>query len=40
MFWYGVDSEYGLHHGKFNPDENILDRAVNSVHDFLKSRDK
>ncbi len=40
MFWYGVDSEYGLHHGKFNPDENTLDRAVNSVHDFLKSRDK
>lgn len=40
MFWYGVDSEYGLHHGKFNPDENTLDRAVNSIHDFLKSRDK
>ncbi|MFZ6624256.1 N-acetyldiaminopimelate deacetylase [Vagococcus fluvialis] len=40
MFWYGVDSEYGLHHGKFNPDENTLDRAVNGVHDFLKSRDK
>lgn len=40
MFWYGVNSEYGLHHGKFNPDERTLVVAVEEIHRFLIHRDK
>lgn len=39
MFWYGVESSYGLHHGKFEPNEKILEKAVESVSAFLNSRD-
>lgn len=39
MFWLGVDSKYGLHHPKFNPDERALKKAVELVSDFLKARD-
>lgn len=40
MFWYGVESPYGLHHGKFNPNEDILEKSVESIHQYLLSRDK
>lgn len=39
MFWYGVGSEYGLHHSQFNPDESALFKGVEEVHQFLRSRD-
>lgn len=40
MFWLGVDSEFGLHHAKFNPKESALSFAVDRVGRFLKSLDK
>ena len=40
MFWYGVDSPYGLHHGQFNPDETTIPVAVETVHQFLNHRDQ
>lgn len=40
MFWLGVDSPYGLHSEKFEPDEAALPFAVKQVGAFLKSLDK
>lgn len=40
MFWLGVDSEYGLHHPKFNPDERAIEIAVNLMTDFMIEWDK
>lgn len=40
MFWLGVDSPYGLHSEKFDPDEAALSFAVEHVGDFLKNLDK
>jgi N-acetyldiaminopimelate deacetylase len=37
MFWAGVDSSYGLHHSKLNPDEAILDLMPNFIHQFFKT---
>lgn len=39
MFWLGVDSPYGLHSEKFDPDEAALSFAVEQVGAFLKSLD-
>lgn len=39
MFWYGVGSEYGLHHGQFNPDESVLIKAVDDISEFLLFKD-
>ncbi len=35
MFWLGVDSEFGLHHAKLNPDEKALPVGVKLVHRTL-----
>ncbi|MGM0522456.1 MAG: N-acetyldiaminopimelate deacetylase [Bacillota bacterium] len=35
MFWLGVDSEFGLHHAKLNPDEKALHVGVDVVHSTL-----
>lgn len=40
MFWLGVDSPYGLHSEKFNPNEDALPFAVKYISKFLKSLDK
>jgi len=40
MFWLGVDSEYGLHHSKFDPDEAALIKAVDLMTNFLLDWDK
>lgn len=37
MFWAGVDSEFGLHHSKLNPDEAILGIMPTFIHQFFKS---
>lgn len=37
MFWAGVDSNFGLHHSKLNPDEAILGIMPNFIHQFFKS---
>ncbi|MGX7023455.1 N-acetyldiaminopimelate deacetylase [Vagococcus hydrophili] len=39
MFWLGVGSEYGLHHGKFNPDESVIFPAIKEISDYIKHRD-
>ncbi|WP_339227547.1 N-acetyldiaminopimelate deacetylase [Oceanobacillus sp. FSL K6-2867] len=31
MFWLGVNSPYGLHHAKLNPDESALEVGVKAV---------
>lgn len=36
MFWLGVDSVYGLHHAKLNPDEAALQVGVDIVYQTLK----
>ncbi|MTD38823.1 amidohydrolase [Erwinia sp. CPCC 100877] len=39
MFWLGVDSPYGLHSAKFEPNEAALPFAVKHISNFLKSLD-
>ena len=36
MFWAGVNSEFGLHHSKLNPDESVLGILPNFIHQFFK----
>lgn len=38
MFWLGVDSEFPLHHGQFNPDEAAISLGISRVTDWLLSR--
>lgn len=40
MFWLGVDSGYGLHHAKLNPDEKAIGKAIEFLSDYItfKSR--
>lgn len=35
MFWAGVNSEFGLHHAKLNPDERILEFMPGFIHQFF-----
>lgn len=39
MFWLGVDSDYGLHSAKFNPNETAIPFAVKQVTSFLQTLD-
>ncbi|WP_407268167.1 N-acetyldiaminopimelate deacetylase [Radiobacillus sp. PE A8.2] len=36
MFWFGVDSPYGLHHSKLTPDEEALSIGVNIVETAIR----
>lgn len=36
LFWAGVDSPYGLHHAKLNPDEAIIDYLVPFVESYFR----
>lgn len=38
MCWLGVDSEYGLHHAKLDPDEAAIPFAIDVFTAFLASR--
>jgi N-acetyldiaminopimelate deacetylase len=38
MFWLGVDSEYGLHSSKLNPDEKAIPLAIELLTGFLRER--
>jgi len=40
MFWLGVDTPYGLHHAKLNPNEQAIDVAVEIMTRFIKFKDK
>ncbi|MFD2213089.1 N-acetyldiaminopimelate deacetylase [Metabacillus endolithicus] len=35
MFWLGVNSSYGLHHAKLQPDEAAIDVAVNVMSKYI-----
>lgn len=35
MFWLGVDSEYGLHHAKLNPNEEAIEKAIEMITSYL-----
>ncbi|GKW45034.1 N-acetyldiaminopimelate deacetylase [Planococcus sp. NCCP-2050] len=36
MFWTGVDSAFGLHHSRLNPNESVLEILPNFIHQFFK----
>ncbi|WP_274363347.1 N-acetyldiaminopimelate deacetylase [Paenibacillus thermotolerans] len=38
MFWLGVDTPYGLHHAKIEPNEGAIDVAIRTVTAYLKGR--
>ncbi|WP_243385373.1 N-acetyldiaminopimelate deacetylase [Bacillus kexueae] len=38
MFWLGVQSPYGLHHAKLNPDERAIAVAVNLLTQYINWR--
>ncbi|MEW9050296.1 MAG: N-acetyldiaminopimelate deacetylase [Neobacillus sp.] len=38
MFWLGVDSEFGLHHAKLNPNEDSIDVAIKAVTSYFSYR--
>jgi N-acetyldiaminopimelate deacetylase len=35
LFWLGVNTPYGLHHAKIEPDERAIDIAISLVTDYL-----
>jgi N-acetyldiaminopimelate deacetylase len=40
MFWLGVDSGYGLHHAKLNPDEKAIGSAIDLLSRYIKYKSK
>ncbi|WP_019152966.1 N-acetyldiaminopimelate deacetylase [Robertmurraya massiliosenegalensis] len=36
MFWLGVDSEYGLHHAKLNPNEAAIEVAISMISKYIQ----
>ena len=40
MFWLGVNSEYGLHHAKLNPDEAAIEKAINLITAYILIKSK
>lgn len=37
LYWAGANCEYGLHHAKITPDENLLELNANFVEQFIRS---
>lgn len=37
MYWAGANCEYGLHHAKISPDEDLLSINANFVEQFIRS---
>ena len=38
MFWLGVDSSYGLHHAKLNPNEEAIPKAIDLIVQYIQFR--
>ncbi|ULL17565.1 N-acetyldiaminopimelate deacetylase [Paenibacillus sp. H1-7] len=36
MFWLGVDTPYGLHHAKIEPNEQAIDLAINTISRYFR----
>jgi N-acetyldiaminopimelate deacetylase len=37
MFWLGVDSPFGLHHAKLQPDERAIEFAISVLIDYFQT---
>ncbi|MEL3973104.1 N-acetyldiaminopimelate deacetylase [Rossellomorea oryzaecorticis] len=37
MFWLGVNSPYGLHHSKLNPEEEAIDFAISLMTEYFET---
>jgi N-acetyldiaminopimelate deacetylase len=37
MFWLGVNSPFGLHHSKLNPNEEAIDFAISLLSEYISS---
>ena len=40
MFWLGVQSSFGLHHAKLNPDERAIPFAVSVISDYIRMKSR
>jgi N-acetyldiaminopimelate deacetylase len=40
MFWLGVDSGYGLHHAKLNPNERAIGTAIELLSDYIEYKSR
>jgi len=40
MFWLGVDSGYGLHHAKLNPDEKAISKAIGFLSEYIEYKSR
>ena len=40
MFWLGVDSSYGLHHAKLNPNEDAIPKAIDLIVQYIQFKGK
>jgi N-acetyldiaminopimelate deacetylase len=38
MFWLGVESDYGLHNARLNPNEKAIPFAINLIEKYLRSK--
>jgi N-acetyldiaminopimelate deacetylase len=36
MFWLGVDSEYGLHHAKLKPREEVIEKTISFLSSYVR----
>lgn len=36
LFWLGVDSKYGLHHSKLNPNEDAINKAISFISKYIE----
>jgi N-acetyldiaminopimelate deacetylase len=36
MFWLGVESEFGLHHAKLNPNEQAIETAIKMITEYVE----
>ncbi|MFX3624053.1 MAG: N-acetyldiaminopimelate deacetylase [Ectobacillus sp.] len=36
MFWLGVESEYGLHHSKLQPNEAAIEKAIQFITQYMR----
>jgi N-acetyldiaminopimelate deacetylase len=36
MFWLGVDTPYGLHHSKIEPNETAISRAIETITSYME----
>lgn len=40
MFWLGVDSSYGLHHAKLDPNEGAIPKAIDLIVQYIQYKGK